>query len=470
MTSISFEAAALALVWFAAMVIVARVTSRSSIGSVGLPLGFMLSTFFFYCGFLSYVVPEYSHMRSGGMLYLQLYNFTEETVLLGVMATVVGMVGFCIGTWLMDVGSPARPGNHRRAWIQVDPVVRKNLLVVLGSYGALSFVAGRLNLELPMLDAFLRAGQSTAVAVICLGAALAVFTDRETSYVRWIAIAAAIPVAYLLLYSSVSLGFIFLMVAASFWLTVLASPKTSAVKIGVYGATGYYAALCLFVSWMSFRGELRKQSFDSADRQAGALIDGFSRIEWLTPSNFFALDLLNMRLNQYIFVGKAVEFHEVYPHLKLWGESLLLAPLAIIPRALWPGKPEMGGSSFVATHTGMVFREGVTFGGGPVLEFYANFGWIGVLLGFLLLGLIVRWIDRAASVALRDGRMIDFVRLFATGMAFIAPLTDFFFLFNTALFTWIALSLIRVAMGPMLVAARPHLTLHERQRDRLGVR
>ena len=409
-------------------------------------MAFLFSTTFFYCGAFVYAVPGYSHLRAGGSLYLQSYQFTEETVLLGALATVVGIAGFVLGCWLSTVpaASPSPRGDDP---LRIDGIYRTKVMWGLTFFALCGFLLNGVSLPIPMLQALAQVARNVAVAIICLGAALTIFVDRR-SYGYWVAVGCTIPAAYLILWGFVSYGFIIFTVYAGFWLGVLAPKRLGVWKIGVGAALITYLLLSLFVAWMSFRDELRAVLWSGADFNArlGAVLEAFGKTELLRPDNFESLDWINSRLNQYIFVGKAIELHELVPDLQMNGETILLALLAWVPRFLWPGKPEMGGSDFVAEHTGLHFAEGATFGAGPVFEFYVNFSYAGVFFGFTLLGIVLCRLDRSAVRALRQGRLLDFVRSFTTGLAFVAPLTDLFFIVSTACISWLVLTGIKMIL------------------------
>jgi hypothetical protein len=60
-----------------------------------------------------------------------------------------------------------------------------------------------------------------------------------------------------------------------------------------------------------------------------------------------------------------------------------------------------------------------------------------------VLGYLVRKIDIAASQGLRRGDLFEFVRWLTVGLAFNAPLTDFFFFINTAIISWLVMTALK---------------------------
>src|SRR5205814_7729697 len=96
---------------------------------------------------------------------------------------------------------------------------------------------------------------------------------------------------------------------------------------------------------------------------------------------------IDRRLNQNFLVGAAAASLESGQVEYASGATLGNMIVALIPRAIWPDKPAVGGGgSVVADFTGIEFAEGTSVGAGQVLEFYVNFGTWGVIGGFLLLG------------------------------------------------------------------------------------
>jgi hypothetical protein len=129
---------------------------------------------------------------------------------------------------------------------------------------------------------------------------------------------------------------------------------------------------------------------------------------------------IDERLNQNGLVGAAVvNLSANQDYAK--GETLWMAVLAMIPRALWPEKPVSAGSGDLVTRfTGIVFADGTSVGIGSVMELYANFGSAGEFWGFAILGLIVGLADIRAADHLHAGRWHLFAVWFATGLALLA--------------------------------------------------
>jgi hypothetical protein len=94
--------------------------------------------------------------------------------------------------------------------------------------------------------------------------------------------------------------------------------------------------------------------------------------------------------------------------------------LAVVPRLFWPGKPVRAGSpEVVEQFTGIPFNEETSVGVGQVMEFYINFGRIGVLLGFFGMGVLLRMVDAAAARHLYRGDWAGFVTWFLPGLGFV---------------------------------------------------
>lgn len=166
-----------------------------------------------------------------------------------------------------------------------------------------------------------------------------------------------------------------------------------------------FLGLSFYVSYMEGRRDYRE--ITTAGATVGERLDGMARM--IDELQFFDLDdprhryLVDARLNQNWLVGLAARQLDRGLVSPANGETLLDAFLALIPRAIWPNKPVVGGGGdLVSFYSGIEFARGTSVGAGQVLEFYVNFETVGVVLGFFLLGVVIRVFDSRASAALRE--------------------------------------------------------------------
>lgn len=87
--------------------------------------------------------------------------------------------------------------------------------------------------------------------------------------------------------------------------------------------------------------------------------------------------------------------------LFLGGVTYLEFVIAPIPRVIWPQKPDVRNSYFVADEIlDLRTNSGVPPSG--MAELYMNFGWAGIILGMFLVGALVRIVYNRCSVHLDD--------------------------------------------------------------------
>jgi hypothetical protein len=154
----------------------------------------------------------------------------------------------------------------------------------------------------------------------------------------------------------------------------------------------------------------------------GRIADVFFNFEWFDASNQKHRSAIDDRLNQNWFVGAAVDRLETGQDQNVRGASVISVVVALIPRAIWPDKPTVGGGgSVVHDFTGFEVAPGTSYGAGQVLEFYANFSTLGVTGGFLLYGWLIGMIDLKVIWALRTGNQPGFVFWFLIGLVLLQP-------------------------------------------------
>jgi hypothetical protein len=184
-----------------------------------------------------------------------------------------------------------------------------------------------------------------------------------------------------------------------------------------------FLGLSLFVTYMGQRNGIREvvwheQSslLDRFDRVT-AIITDFKLLDLTSPDHVAALD---GRLNQNVLVGAAVQYHDSGAATFAYGGTI--PPWALIPRAIWPDKPETGGGGdVVSQYTGIDFAGGTSVGAGQVLEFYVNFGVPGVLAGFFGWGCILMWLDLGIMRALAVDDMRGLLLRAMPGLTLLQP-------------------------------------------------
>jgi len=76
---------------------------------------------------------------------------------------------------------------------------------------------------------------------------------------------------------------------------------------------------------------------------------------------------------------------------------------------------QRGSGGLVNRFTGQNFALGTSIGIGPVLELYGNYGNLGVWIGFIVLGGLVKTMDAMAGYHLVNGTWTEFAKWFSRG-------------------------------------------------------
>ena len=69
----------------------------------------------------------------------------------------------------------------------------------------------------------------------------------------------------------------------------------------------------------------------------------------------------------------------------------------------------------------MAFESDTSVGAGQPLEFYVNFGWYGLIIGFMLLGGLLAWCDRGLAQGFDSGNARRILVYGLPGVALIQP-------------------------------------------------
>jgi hypothetical protein len=269
--------------------------------------------------------------------------------------------------------------------------------------------------HLPTATAIVSSGQQLIVAGLVLCCWMAWKEGNGRKLAAWLAIALLMPLTTVVTAGFLGYGVIAVMTLLVFVSTLFRSPK----KVFFCGVLVAYVGLSVFVSYMRDRAEIR-----ASVRGGQSLLDRFDRVtdtfatfEWFDPANQEHLKRIDGRLNQNFLVGAAVinlTQTEAYSH----GETLWDAALALIPRVVWPEKVIQAGSGDLVTrYTGIEFAPDTSVGVGQVMEFYANFGTSGVVLGFLIMGVVITALDWQAAERLERLDLHGFVLWYLPGIA-----------------------------------------------------
>jgi hypothetical protein len=195
--------------------------------------------------------------------------------------------------------------------------------------------------------------------------------------------------------------------------------RPRAVTVGV-GLAAVFLGLSLFPTYAHVRQEIRKSVWGGAsygDRLNKMFLLA-SNWQWFDAEKPEQLKAIDQRLNQNILVGSAIDYLAKGRTDFAHGKTLWYSVLALVPRAIWPDKPVGGGSQGLASQfTGIKFARGTSVGIGHVMELYVNFGWGGVLVGYVVIGMILGWIDVRAGEFLVAGDWRRFALWYVPGLS-----------------------------------------------------
>jgi hypothetical protein len=272
--------------------------------------------------------------------------------------------------------------------------------------------------KVPTINAVAVAATQLVVLGICLRCFHGWFTRNSWLFYSALAVAFFIPFATVL-------GQGFLGYGAASVMTILCfngSFIRPRWKVGLAAIVVAYLGFSAFVTYMRDRGEIREVVWggESITNRISSVLGTVKHAELFDPRDPNHLHRIELRLNQNYLVGASVEMLASGGREPARGETVWQALLALVPRALWPGKPVFAGSPGVVSHyTGLTFAAGTSVGVGQVMEFFINFKMAGVLVGFLLLGTLIGMFDTWAAERLWDGDWMRFAMWFLAGLGFI---------------------------------------------------
>ena len=384
----------LLLIWALIGIAIAWLVAKKGGGSAGLPLAYFLG--------LSLIHTP------GALLYLDGDDFSLMASLtrVGFTETIIGMAAFLGGVIIAGYAFELKPAQTADTSVRDSDLRRLSALNRLAlAYFCTGSVAFFVVMPIVAGIATITAVIASLGSLIIIGVCLQSWVATKTGKRGWFAI---ILIPLMPLATVVQSGFIGFGTFLALAILAFLFSQSKRRAIYVFATPIFlFAGISLFVNYMAARGEIRElvwseQAGLSAklERVAGV----FRNFEWLDLSNSRHHDAIDSRLNQNYLVGAAVERLESGQVEYASGSSIGNMILALIPRLVWPDKPQVGGGgSIVRDFTGIEFGDNTSVGAGQVLEFYVNFGTWGVIGGFLLWGYLIGRMDLLVMRSLRQG-------------------------------------------------------------------
>jgi hypothetical protein len=368
--------------------------------SLGLPVAYLYSLLLIHVpGAMAYVF--------GADLFVN-----SDLVEIGMRFVDVASICFVAGVWLARSKPLVKPARFEADRLHFS------WFCLLGGwlfvYGLTPFY------RFPSISAALDKGGGIWMLGVLLGLRTALQRTDVRRVAIWLGALFVYPVLMLLLGGFLSYGSAAIIVVCAA-LTISIRSYAKAI-IGIVVFT--FLSFSVFVNYFQHRDNIRQKVWGGAPLEAriDSVTETFSGFEWFNAANSSHLISLDERLNQNYFVGLAarrIQFG-IVDYLK--GESLWEGLLSLVPRALWPEKPVLAGSpQIVAKMTGLRLSPTTSFGVGNVMEFQINFGFPGVIIGFLVLGWLIGRLDLEAAVVERQGELGRVVLYFLPCVALIDP-------------------------------------------------
>lgn len=368
--------------------------------SLGLPIAYLFALL------LIHVPGAIAHLVAGDILPDS--DLTE----LGIRFTAIGSLCFVAGVWLAN-STKIKEATHA--------VARPRQFWLFCLFGGWFFTYGLAFLaRIPSVGAAVENGGAVWMLGVMLGLRAALHRRDFLSVAFWLGTLMVYPVLVLLLGGFLSYGSTAVIIVLSLLTVSTRSPWRAAAGITIVAVVGFN----LFLSWHQHRSEIRDAVWGGAslERRIDASMNMVRDFQLFSPVNEGHLRSLDARLNQNYFVGLAAWRLQNDRVDYLYGRSVAEGFMALVPRIVWSEKPVFGGSpEIVSEMTGLNLNRSTSWGVGNVMEFQINFGLPGVVFGFLLLGWLLRTLDRKAAEADATGDFGRVILFFLPAAALIEP-------------------------------------------------
>lgn len=377
--------------WVILSVVLVWLTWTARRASSGLPLAYLFAlTLTHFYGALPYATGLY---RPRHQMLIDAGN-SLQTTFLGFEMALLGLFGLTIG-WFVAGYLPTGSTLGTR---HLRPDIQKTMpSILLGISLLFFFLLSPILRRVPSMGSLGTAGIFLSVVAAILACADAIRKKETKRLIWWVA---GSTVAFPLI-TLVFMGFIGYGVGAAtlVWVFVFVYYRPRWVSI-LAMAVFVFGGLTTYINYMASRNNIRASVWGkrSLSHRLETIKHMIANFEYFDPRNNDHMELVDSRLNQNHLVGVCVDYMAATNTPHTHGSTIAIAAVAWVPRILWPGKPKTGGSgTLVSRYTGMKFAEGTSVGVGQVMEYYINFGYWGVFIGFLFFGTVVRYFDIRAA-------------------------------------------------------------------------
>jgi hypothetical protein len=334
----------------------------------------------------------------------------------GIRLTAMGAVSFVVGVWIAHYRRSSKPqsasaaAEHERAAFRVFCLFAGWLFV----YG-LAWTE-----KIPSVGAAVNKGGAIWSLGVLLGMAAALRARNWRNLALWLAALSVYPALSLLVDGFLSYGSTAVIIAGA----VLAVCARRYWRAAAGIAIAAFIGITVFVNYFEHRDQIRSKVWGGAsiDQRIDIVASTAKDFHWFNANNPADSASLDERLNQNYFVGLSVSRLRNGDVGYLKGRSVWEGLVSLVPRIVWPNKPVFGGSpKIVAEMTGLHLSTTTSWGVGNVMEFYCNFGVVGLVLGFLGLGWLIAWLDIEATLSERRGDFGRALLFFLPAVALIQP-------------------------------------------------
>jgi hypothetical protein len=391
-------------VWALTATVILIIRSASRLPGAGLIQAYLLNLgLLYWVGALLYLLPWYT-------------NHDPDVVLAGLQQSTYAVIAFGIGSvvlapWFFSAARPLS-GNAR---LPSDLGFARKIAVIglVGFFGLTPLVS-----RIPTVSAISVQGWNLLVVGLGLLCWQAWQARKHQEVLGWLSLTLCLPLVTIVTQGFIGYG----TAAATAVLTFIGNFYRPRWKVLLASSVLIYLGLSMYVTYMRDRDSIREvvwsgQPFSARVQRIQLTVSTFEWFDWHNRDHLVRID---DRLNQNLLLGAAVQYVDAGLAHFAYGRTLIDGFLALVPRAIWPTKPLVAGSGTVVTqYTGIPFAEGTAVGIGHVMEAYISFGTVGVVVGFIFIGIVVGLIDFTAGRRLWMGDVRGFVMWFLPGLSFL---------------------------------------------------